>query len=61
MFCFWLKRLKVVNKRLVNKEVAAARLRRSGQEELPHIQGKRNPSRMAGTERRHQRAHKLKP
>ena len=25
-------------------------------EEIPHIQGKRNPNKMVGTERRHQRA-----
>ena len=35
--------------------------RRSGQEEIPHIQGKRNPSKMVGTERGHQRAYRLKP
>ena len=32
-----------------------------GQEELPHVQGKRNPSKMVGTERGHQRADRLKP
>ena len=30
-------------------------------EEIPHIQGKRNPSKMIGTERGHQRADRLKP
>jgi hypothetical protein len=30
-------------------------------EEIPHIQGKRNPSRMVGTERGHPRAERLKP
>ena len=27
---------------------------------LPHVQGKRNPSKTVGTERRHQRADRLK-
>ena len=35
--------------------------RRGGSEEIPHIQGKRNPSRMVGTEIGHQRAERLKP
>ena len=30
-------------------------------EEIPHIQGKRNPSRTVGTERGHQTAERLKP
>ena len=30
-------------------------------EEIPHVQGKRNPSKMVGTERRHQRTDRLKP
>ena len=30
-------------------------------EEIPHVQGKRNPSKMVGTERGHQRADRLKP
>ena len=34
---------------------------RSGWEELPHVQGKRNPCKMVGTERGHQRADRLKP
>ena len=33
----------------------------SGQEELPHVQGKRNPSKMVGVARGHQRANTLKP
>ena len=33
----------------------------SGLEELPHIQGKRNPSKTVGAERGHQRAARLKP
>ena len=34
---------------------------RSGREELPHVQGKRNPSKAVGTERGHQRADRLRP
>ena len=30
-------------------------------EEILHIQGKRNPSKTVGAERRHQRAERLKP
>ena len=33
----------------------------SSHEEIPHIQVKRNPSKMVGAERGHQRADRLKP
>ena len=33
----------------------------SSREEIPHAQGKRNPSKMVGVARGHQRAHTLKP
>ena len=33
----------------------------SSHEEIPHILGKRNPSKMVGAERGHQRADRLKP
>ena len=33
----------------------------SSREEIPHAQGKRNPSKMVGVVREHQRAHTLKP
>ena len=33
----------------------------SSREEMPHAQGKRNPSKMVGAARRHQRADTLKP
>ena len=36
------------------------KVRGGGREELPHIQGKRNPSKTAGAERGHQRAHRPK-
>ena len=34
---------------------------RGGSEEIPHVQGKRNPSRTVGVARGHQRADTLKP
>ena len=40
---------------------AAAALRWSSHEEIPHLQGKRNPSKTINTERGHQRADRLKP
>ena len=40
---------------------AVAALCCSRHEEIPHIQGKRNPSKMVGTERGHQMADRLKP
>ena len=33
----------------------------SSHEEIPHVQGKRNPSKMVGVARGHQRADRLKP
>ena len=33
----------------------------SSREEIPHVQGKRNPSKMVGADRELQRAHRLKP
>ena len=35
--------------------------RGSSREELPHVKGKRNPSKTVGTERGYQRADRLKP
>ena len=40
---------------------AAAALCWSSHEEIPHVQGKRNPRKMIGAERGHQRADRLKP
>ena len=34
---------------------------RNSHEEIPHVQGKRNPSKMVGVARGHQRADTLKP
>ena len=38
-----------------------SKVRSCGREEIPHVQGKRNPSRTVGAERGHQRADRLKP
>ena len=38
-----------------------SKVRSSDREEIPQVQGKRNPSRTVGTERGHQRAERLKP
>ena len=40
---------------------AAAVLCWSSHEEIPHVQGKRNPSKAVGVAREHQRADTLKP
>ena len=37
------------------------KIRKGGSEEIPLIQGKRNPSKMVGVARGHQRADTLKP
>ena len=37
------------------------KVRRGGREEIPHVQGKRNPSKMVGVARGQQRADTLKP
>ena len=37
------------------------KVRKGGGEEIPHTQGKRNPSKMVGVARGHQRANTLKP
>ena len=38
-----------------------SKVRSSGCEEIPHVQGKRNPNKMVGVARGHQRADRLKP
>ena len=43
------------------KEGSAAVLCWSSREEIPHVQGKRNPSKMVGFARGHQKAERLKP
>ena len=51
----------VVRRYLSSKEGAAAVLCWSSREEIPNAQGKRNPSKMVGIARGHQRADTLKP
>ena len=43
------------------EELCHVKVRRGGGEEIPLVQGKRNPSRMVGVVRGHQRADTLKP
>ena len=43
------------------KRYPTSKVRSSGREEIPHVQGKRNPSKMVGTKGGHQRADRLKP
>ena len=38
-----------------------SKVRSGGCEEIPNVQGQRNPSKMVGAERGHQRAGRLKP
>ena len=46
---------------MTERRYATSKVRSEGHEEIPHIQGKRNPSRIVGTERGHQKADKWKP
>ena len=43
------------------EELLHVKIRRGGHEEMPLIQGKRNPSKMIGVARGHQRVDTLKP
>ena len=45
----------------LSRSGAAAALCWSSGEEIPHVQGKRNPNKTVGAERGHQRADTLKP
>ena len=45
----------------VSKVGAVAEFCWSSHDEIPHVQGKRNPGKMVGVARRHQRADTLKP
>ena len=47
--------------RAAERSYPMSKVRGSGREELPHVKGKRSPSKMVGTERGHQRADRLKP
>ena len=48
-------------RRRAERSYSTFKVSRGGREEIPHVQGKRNPSKMVGTERGHQRADRLKP
>ena len=48
-------------RRRTKRSYSTFKVRRAGCEEIPHIQGKRNPSEMVGGARGHQRADTLKP
>ena len=43
------------------RRYSTSKVRRGGQEEIPLVQGKRNPSKMVGVARGHQGADTLKP
>ena len=43
------------------KRYPTSKVRSSGREEIPHVQGKRNPTKTVGAETGHQRADRLKP
>ena len=42
------------------KRYPTSKVRSGGREEISHVQGKRNPSKMVGTDRNHHRADRLK-
>ena len=46
---------------VAKRRYPTSKVRSSGREEIPQVQGKRNPSKIVGTERGHQRAERLKP
>ena len=50
---WWHRSMAVVT---AKRSYPTSKVRGGGWEELPHVQGKRNPSKMVGAERRHQRA-----
>ena len=53
---WWLRR-----HRWAKRSYSTFKVRRGGSEEIPLVQGKRNPSKMVGVARGHQRADTLKP
>ena len=44
-----------------DRSYPTSKVRSGSQEEITHVQGKRNPSKTVGAERGHQRADRLKP
>ena len=47
--------------RRAERSYSTFKVRRGGGEEIPNVQGKRNPSKTVGVKREHQRADTLKP
>ena len=47
--------------RRAERSYSTFKVRRGGSEEIPLVQGKRNPSKMVGVARGHQRAYRVKP
>ena len=48
-------------RRRAERSYSKFKVRRGSHEEVPFVQGKRNPSKMVGVERQYQRADTLKP
>ena len=46
---------------MAERSYPMSKVRGGGRKELSHVQGKRNPSKMVGTERGHHRADRLQP
>ena len=57
----WFKEQRLRGRRRTQKSYSTFKVRRGGREEVPLIQGKRNPSKTVGVARGHQRADTLKP
>ena len=58
---FWYSHLFLHGTGTAERRYPTSKVRSSGREEIPQVQGKRNPSKMVGAERGHQRADRLKP
>ena len=52
---------RLIRRRRAERSYSTFKVRRGGCEEIPHVQGKRNPSKTVGVARGHQRADTLKP
>ena len=55
------KEWRLIRRRRAKRSYSTFKVRRGGCEEIPHVQGKRNPSKTVGVARRHQRTDTLKP
>ena len=56
-----LKVILLLLQRRAERSYSTSKVRRGSHEEISHVQGKRNPSKMVGVARGHQRADTLKP